>query len=217
MKLICIGGASAHCGKTAVAALLLRAFPGWAAIKVTPSRPGEVCPHGEDCGACAPPDDDFEIIDDPMTLASRGKDTARFLEAGADRVFWIRSLPESLPEALELALERLSDAPGVIVESTTAIPLLEGLNVLVARGDVDEVKPSARRCLGQIDLVALNTPTGRAVGDPSSLLRNVGRVIPVHPMLLPRDPANRAFIDVCSSASMELIPFPRRGIMVPHG
>ncbi len=217
MKLICIGGASAHCGKTAVAALLLRAFPGWAAIKVTPSLPDEICPHGQDCGACSPPDGPFAVIADPTAIARRGKDTALLLEAGADRVLWIRSLPESLPAALESALDQLSDAPGVIVESTTAIPLLNGLNVLVARGGVEEVKPSALRCLDRIDLVALNVPTGHAAGDPSSLLRNTGRVIPVHPMLLPRDSANRAFIDVCSSASMELIPFPRRGIMVSRG
>jgi hypothetical protein len=214
LKLICVGGASSHCGKTAVAALLLRAFPGWAAVKITPSRPGEVCPHDQDCGACAPPDGDFEIIDDPAILAGRGKDTARFLEAGAERVLWIRALPESLPAALESALERLSEAPGVIVESTTAIPLLDGLKILVARGGVDEVKLSARRCLDRIDLVALNVPTGRAAGDPSSLLRNTGRLVPVHPMLLPHDPANRAFIEACSSASSELIPSPRRSIMV---
>lgn len=196
MKLICIGGASAHCGKTAVAALLLRAFPGWAAIKVTPSRPGEACPHGEDCGACTPPDGPFEIIADPVTLASPGKDTARFMEAGASRVLWIRALPESLPAALESALGLLSDAPGVIVESTTAIPLLDGLHILVARAGVAEVKDSARRCLDRIDVVALNTPA--SPGDcPSSLLENVGRIIPVYPMRPHLDAANQAFLDAC--------------------
>jgi hypothetical protein len=176
-----------------VAALILRAFPGWAAIKVTPSRPSEVCPHGEDCGACSPPDGPFEIIADPVILASPGKDTARFLEAGASSVLWVRSLPESLPEALGSALGRLSDAPGVIVESTTAIPLLDGLHILVARAGVDEVKDSARRCLDRIDLVALNFANGRA----SSLLESVGRIIPVHPMLPPFDAANQPFLDAC--------------------
>lgn len=193
MKLICVGGASAHCGKTAVAALLLRAFPGWAAVKVTPSRPGEPCPHGEDCGACQPPEGSFEIIDDPATLSSPGKDTARFIEAGASRVLWVRSLPESLPEALESALGRRSDAPGVIVESTTAMPLLDGLHILVARAGVDEVKGSARACLDRIDLVALNF----ANGPVPRALQCVGRIIPVCPTRAPFDPANEAFIEAC--------------------
>ena len=127
MNMVCIGGLSSGCGKTSVACLLLKAFPGWAAAKVTPSRPDDVCPRGSHCDACRPPEGSYEVLFDAQIPERPGKDTSRFAEAGASRVAFVRALPGCLPAALEFTLAQLSGTPGVIVESTTAMPLVSGL------------------------------------------------------------------------------------------
>jgi hypothetical protein len=155
VKVICVGGLSSGCGKTSVVCMLLTAFPGWAAIKVTPSRADEVCPRGRDCEACQPPEGRFEVTIDEQTPLP-GKDTARFAEAGASHVVFVRGLPECLPEALWSAFDLLAGVPGVIVESTTAVPIVDGLRMLVAREGVSEAKDSARAAVGLIDLFVIN-------------------------------------------------------------
>ena len=88
MKLICVGGLSSGCGKTSLVCLLLKALPGWAAMKVTPCRADDVCPRGQDCEACQPPEGRFEVqIDQEITERPR-KDTARFAADGNYRTGW---------------------------------------------------------------------------------------------------------------------------------
>ena len=155
-QLICIGGLSSGCGKTSIACLLLNAFPGWAAVKVTPSRSGEVCPRGSDCGACNPPDGDYEVAFDERIPARAGADTSRFVEAGASHVAFVRAIPDCLPQALELTLAQFAGVPGVIVESTTAMPLVTGLRLLVAREGWPEVKDSALIAAPLADMLVVN-------------------------------------------------------------
>jgi len=201
VKLIGVGGLSSGCGKTAVACLLLKALPGWAAIKVTPCEAERACPHGRDCTACEPPEGEYEIVTDRTSLAAEGKDTARLLEAGAARVAWVRAIPENLPTALAVALDEFADAPGVIVESTSAMCFLDGLHVLVARADESEVKESARGCLDRVDLVAVNSssPTAGTLRLPQGLPREV-LVVPVYPVLPPEHPLNERFLSAVRAA-----------------
>lgn len=156
MKLICVGGLSSGCGKTSVVCLLLKALPGWGAMKVTPSRPDDVCPRGQDCDACQPPDGPYDVAIDEEIPERPGTDTSRFHDAGASHVAFVRALPECLPAALKYAFERLSGLPGVIIESTTAMPLIDGLRILVARQGRSEVKDSAHTAAGIADILAVN-------------------------------------------------------------
>lgn len=156
MKTICVGGASSNCGKTELTCLLLKAFPGWAAIKVTPCRPDDVCLRGHECGACRAPSSGYEVVTDTDKLAMDGKDTARFLDCGASRVAWVRASQQYLPKSLESAYSVVSGAPGVIVESTTAMRLLSGLHILVVRQTGLEIKESAQRCMKSVDLLVVN-------------------------------------------------------------
>ena len=201
MKLICVGGVSSGCGKTSVAALLISAFPRWAALKVTPCRPDGACPHARNCGACEPPEGGFEIVTDRAVLAQPDTDTSRLLAAGASRVVWLRALPECLPEALQSALAVLSDSCGVIVESTTAIPLVQGYRILVANERSREIKDSARACMAHVDLVVVN------LMEPDTVPRGGGLdaaaaapVVHLCAALPWRHALNRQFIELCRSA-----------------
>ena len=200
MKLICVGGLSSGCGKTSVACLLLKALPGWAAMKVTPSRPQEVCARGKDCGACSPPDGEYEVALDEEIPARPRKATTRFAEVGASHVAFVRALPEHLPAALEAALARLSGAPGVIVESTTIMPLVDGLRILVAREGMSEVKDSARAAVEFVDLFVVNRERDAegSVGDAWPALGDPGdRRITACAALPPEHPRNRELVERC--------------------
>lgn len=206
MRVICVGGVSSNCGKTSLVLLLSKVFPDWAVVKVTPSRLAGICPNERDCGACTPPDGPYEIITDVDALAAPGKDTARFLEAGVSRVLWIRSLPEHIPSALETGFAELSDAPGVILESTSSIQCVDGLRILTVRDSLDQIKASAREGFPKIDLVALNAPTGSVVservieGISMLSLGETTRIIPMCAMLPPEAPENQTFIEACRNA-----------------
>jgi hypothetical protein len=196
VTIICIGGTTSHCGKTAMACLLLRAFPGWAAIKVTPCRPDEACPRGDDCSACRAPDERFEIITDQARLGLAGKDTARFLDAGAERVVWVRALLENLPEALESALVEVAGEPGVIVESTTAMQFLGGLHVMVTRTNQPDVKESARSA-PPADIVAVNMTPAEIGNTLLDRDQADGHTFPVCAVLPPEHSVNRSFVEEC--------------------
>lgn len=205
MKLIVVGGAWTACGKTSVVELLVKAFPGWGALKITPSRPDEPCPTGGDCGACQPPAGGHEWVSDPVRLAEPGKDTARFLAAGAAKVGWLRSLPELLPGALEAALAEFAGLPGVILESTTAMPRVEGLRILVVRQDSVLLKDSARVALASVDILAFNLGAHEALKGEPSLRTSCpqARWLPVSPSVPHDHPRNAAFIVACRAGEPE--------------
>ena len=206
MRTICVGGASSNCGKTSTVVLLAKAFPGWAAVKMTPCRPEAVCPHGNDCGACIPPSGPYEIITDRRLLSAVGKDTAQYLDAGVSRVMWVRSLPELFPQALDAALHELRDVPGVIIESATAISYLDGLNILVLREDSDKIKESARRSIDRIDIVAVNIGALTSFSMPkqidklTALIGRPVRIVTMNAMLPPEASENIEFIEMCRKA-----------------
>lgn len=206
MKTICVGGDSSNSGKTALVVMLAKMFPGWAVVKVTPSRPDAVCPHGSDCGACKAPDGPYEIIRDLEVLMSAGKDTARFLDIGVEKVLWVRTRPEHLTSALDGAIAELADAPGVIVESTTGISFLNGLNILVTQNRLEKMKKSARDCLDRVDIVALNVdpedclPDYQDLSKLKSMLNPRTRLISMCAMLPPDSLINRDFVDTCQKA-----------------
>ncbi len=201
MRLICVGGMSSGCGKTSLVCLLLRALPGWAAMKVVPSRMGHVCPHGRDCDACEPPEGAFEVAIDEEIRERAGKDTARFAEAGASHVALVRALPECLPAALDSAMERFSGVPGVVIESTTAMPAVEGPRIIVARNGLAETKHSARIALGSADLIVMNQEVDAAGEGGFDLPEGFGGTIVTACAALPADhPRNRQLMDLLKSA-----------------
>ncbi len=199
MRRILVGGAWSGSGKTSVVEMLLGALPGWAAIKVTPSRQDEVCPIGACCGACAPPAGPYEIITDPAVLLQLGKDTQRYRAAGASAVAWVRGRPEVLPAALEEALAGMAGLEGVIIESGSLIPFVPGLRVMVVRGASRLVKDSARACVGHVDVLAVNVDDAGSelVPHPLEDVLAPGQVFRISAVLPADATVNEAFIACC--------------------
>jgi len=143
--IIGIGGAHGGAGKTAYASLLLQHLRGWGAIKYTRTALY------------------VSLIDDHETLSGNDKDTRRFLDSGAERVLWVQSPPSELGEVLPMAVERLSDLKGIIVEGNSAIEFLRpDIIILIFGSDSAEIKESARELLCRAD--AIVAENGACIG-----------------------------------------------------
>lgn len=154
-RLIVVGGHTRSIGKTQLACDIIAALPQahWLAGKITQYGHGVCAQNGEDCD-CAPTEHvaalDWEDAGIPLTHG--GADSARFLQAGAERAFWLRTKQGYLAEGMPLLRQALGQAaPGdnKTTDGGVKPPLhgngsaLEGLNVIVESNSLLQfVKPS---------------------------------------------------------------------------
>jgi hypothetical protein len=153
-RLILIGSTGQNAGKTTVAkALIMRLkdnFP-VVALKITSvAHSGAVCPRGgHGCGACVNIEGEYVLEEE---LGGTGKDTALFLEAGAERVFWLRSLYSALEEGYTRFLEQIPKDAVIICESNSLRTVVEpGYFIMVDNGKT--AKPSAEAVIAQADMI----------------------------------------------------------------
>ncbi|HEU4595210.1 MAG TPA: hypothetical protein VFS10_08715 [Pyrinomonadaceae bacterium] len=145
--IVAVGGFTSNSGKTTLVCELLRALPGWEAIKMTR---GHYRSCGRDPHACCV---SHLLGEEPVIRSGRaetfaaGKDTGRYWEAGASNVHWAVVTDKQVGEGIRRALE-LVKSPGVLVEGNSFLKFVDAdFTVMVARPDEPKVKPSARRVL----------------------------------------------------------------------
>jgi hypothetical protein len=170
-RLIVVGGHTRSIGKTQLVCDVIRAFPeeNWIAGKITQYGHGVCAKNGENCG-CAPDEHSYAISWEKN--ADTGTDSSRFLAAGAQRSFWLRTkqgvLAEGLPllrEALaELHLTSAPEPPTLIFESNSVLQFVQpSLYFAVIDPSRDDFKHSARIVLDRADAFVLRDPSG--IGD----------------------------------------------------
>ncbi len=94
------------------------------------------------------------IVDDKTIINQKGKDTKRFLDAGAQDVLWVQSPAEKLKEVLPIAVNRLSHLDGIIIEGNSAIEFLRpDIVIFLLRVSTKKIKPSAQTILTQADII----------------------------------------------------------------
>ena len=123
-RIIVIGGHTRNIGKTQLVVEILRAFADkkWLAAKITQFGHGICSVNGEQCG-CA--DDEHTVAVDVETDNTSNTDTARFLQAGAERVLWVRTKQGRLAEAMPQLRKEMEQAENVILESNAVLGLLQ--------------------------------------------------------------------------------------------
>ena len=151
-----VGGHTRSIGKTQLVCDVIRAFPKvhWIAGKITQYGHGVCARNGENCD-CAPGEHVCAL--DWETQPDTGTDSARFLEAGAKRSFWLRTKQGYLAEGLPLLREALQESaaanpPGtkaaLIVESNSLMQFVKpSLYFAVIDPDKDDFKESAQMAL----------------------------------------------------------------------
>ena len=163
--IIAVSGFSSEVGKTTLVCDLLRAFPGWEAIKVTR---GHYRSCGRDPHACCV---SRLLSDEPVIRSGRdqnyalGKDTGRFWDAGAANVHWVIVTDEQVERGIRQAVERIT-ATGVFVEGNSILDFIEADFVLmVSRASGGKIKGSARQALSYTSAIYLSNITEEATNE----------------------------------------------------
>lgn len=156
MSILVIGGHSRSVGKTSVVAGLIAALPKfhWTAAKITQYGHGICSANGEPCD-CASNDHSWAITEEKSRDGD--SDTSRFLAAGAERVWWVRTEQGRLAEAMPTLRERIKGAPNVILESNSVLRFLRpDLYLAVLDPATEDFKNSAREFLDRASAVILH-------------------------------------------------------------
>jgi molybdopterin-guanine dinucleotide biosynthesis protein len=142
-----IGGYTSEVGKTTLLCELLRAFPGWEAIKTTR---GHYRSCGKDPHACCV---SHLLGAEPLVRSGRkgtyeaGKDTGRYWEAGASNVHWVITTDEQVEQGIQQALARVT-AEGVFVEGNSFAEFVQpDCMIMVRRADDSRIKKSAKKVI----------------------------------------------------------------------
>jgi hypothetical protein len=156
MAVVVIGGHSRSVGKTSVVAGLISALPElhWTAIKITQYGHGICSANGEACD-CATNDHSWAVTEERNRAGE--SDTSRFLVAGADHSWWVRTEQGHLAEALPRVRDILAQQANTIIESNSVLRFLRpNLYLTVLDPDTEDFKASAQTFLDRADAVLLH-------------------------------------------------------------
>ena len=172
-NMLLVGATARNTGKTTFCAEFIRKWReacDVTGVKITTIHTDDNhCHHGDDgCGACTSFDGDYEIIEERNS--SCGKDTCSLLQAGALRVFWVRTKVLRLAEATESVMSLIPKNSVVVCESNSLSGFITpGVIVVTHRSDVADIKPSAKPMLEKADFTV-------DVSDPESLDAALGSI-----------------------------------------
>jgi molybdopterin-guanine dinucleotide biosynthesis protein len=173
--IIGIGGFTSNVGKTTLVCELLKAFPGWEAIKTTR---GHYRSCGKDPKACCV---SHLLSEEPLVRSGRletyepGKDTGRYWDAGAANVHWLIATDNQIEEGIKQALARVKSR-GVFIEGNSFSEFVNPDHfVMVRQAGSDKIKSSARRLI--------NKATAIYVSDINNEITIANETIPIFDQL----------------------------------
>lgn len=158
MAIVVIGGHSRSVGKTSVVAGLIAALPElhWTAVKITQYGHGICSADGQACD-CATGDHSWAVTEEKNSYGD--SDTSRYLSAGAQRAWWVRTEQGRLAEAMPRIRELLTASENVILESNSVLKFLRpDLYLTILDPSTIDFKNSAREFLDRASAVVLHEP-----------------------------------------------------------
>ena len=124
-------------------------------MKITQYGHGVCSANGEACD-CATPDHAWAVSEERNH--SGESDTSRFLVAGADHSWWVRTEQGRLAEAMPRVRQILSKTQNTIIESNSVLRFLKpDLYLTVLDPQTADFKASAQAFLDRADAVLLHT------------------------------------------------------------
>jgi hypothetical protein len=154
---IVIGGHTRSVGKTSVVAGLIAALPAfhWTALKITQYGHSVCSANGKLCD-CATADHSWAVSEEKDRAGQ--SDTSRFLVAGADHSWWVRTQQGHLAEAMPRIRKILASTENVIIESNSILRFLQpDLYLTVLDPQTADFKASAQTFLDRADAVLLHS------------------------------------------------------------
>jgi hypothetical protein len=156
MSIIVVGGHTRSVGKTSVVAGIIAALREmrWTALKITQYGHSVCSANGETCD-CATADHSWAVTEERDR--SGVSDTSRFLIAGAEQSWWVRTQQGRLAEAMPRVRQILGSAQNAIVESNSILRFLKpDLYLTVLDPATEDFKSSAQEFLDRADAVLLH-------------------------------------------------------------
>jgi hypothetical protein len=165
MPIVVIGGHTRNVGKTSVVAGLIEALRDlhWTALKITQYGHGVCSANGQPCD-CTTGDHSWAINEERDR--SGESDTSRFLVAGADHSWWVRTEQGKLAEAMPRIRTILGCTKNAIIESNSILRFVKpDLYLTVLDPATEDFKTSAQQFLDRADAVILHANSDPA--DPA--------------------------------------------------
>ncbi len=167
-RMLMLGSTGRNSGKTDLACRIIRAFgtkQPIIGIKVTTVRERDGrCPRGgEGCGVCSSLEGDYCISEESAGI--RGKDTARMLSAGAERVYWLRVMADSLQKGFTALMDIIGDEAITVCESNSLRLAVEpGLFLMVREQGQNSIKESGKNVMAHADREVVLNQSGFDIG-----------------------------------------------------
>ena len=155
--LVVVGGHTRNIGKTSVVAGLIAALPDlrWTAVKITQFGHGVCSSEGEPC-ECATQDPEHPYAVSEEQDRNSGTDSSRFLAAGAQRAYWVRTAAGQLGHALPALRRILEASSNAIVESNSILQFFRpDLYLAVMDFAASDFKQTSLRYLDRADAVVV--------------------------------------------------------------
>ena len=165
-----VGGFTSNVGTTTLMCELLKAFPGWEAIKTTR---GHYRSCGKDPEACCV---SHLLGDKPLVKSGRehtydiGKDTGRYWDAGATNVHWLIATEDQIEKGINEALARVQ-SQGVFIEGNSFTNFVNpDFFVMMRRPGNETIKKSAKRAMSKTSVLFVFDPSDANDFDAQSYL-----------------------------------------------
>jgi hypothetical protein len=149
--LVAVGGHSRNIGKSSVVAGLIRKLRDWkwTAVKITQYGHAACVHEGPHCGCETAPGETYALSEE---FEPNDTDSGRFLKAGAERSFWLRTPAGELPRAAAAVKKLLRQSEHVIVESNSVLEVVKpDLFLMLLDFSCEDFKPSSLRFLDRAD------------------------------------------------------------------
>lgn len=156
-QMILIGSSGRNSGKTTLAIEMINKWKNKSsiiALKITSlqEKNGKCQRGGEGCGACSHISGNFELIEE--TNKNANKDTSLLLAAGAEKVFWLKSLRSDIYDAIKFFMSTVPPDTLIICESNSLRKVvLPGSFIMLNNTKNGVIKKSASEVIEKADLI----------------------------------------------------------------
>jgi hypothetical protein len=161
--LVVVGGHTRNIGKTSVVAGLISRLQDlkWTAVKITQYGHGVCSDEGQHCGCETELEHPYALSEE---YAPGDADSERFLRAGAERSFWLRTRIGELSRANGVIRKLVEQNANVIMESTSVVELVDpDVFLMVLDFSCRDFKASSLRLLDRADALIV---VKRGLDDP---------------------------------------------------
>lgn len=159
-NMILIGSTSRNSGKTTLASLIINKYKlnrPVVGLKVTTIHDkNRKCIHGgEGCGVCSSLEGNFQIMEE-LNVANN-KDTSLLLAAGAEKVYWLKTMEDNIYEGFESFISQIPNSTLIVCESNSLRTVVNpGVFIMVENTRDSQIKKSASEVIDQADIIIEN-------------------------------------------------------------